>query len=155
MWHGSHCAAVVWHDGGCALAISHGSGRAKVVVGVRQRSHRVMVAARHGGGRWLHGLVMVAVVVSQRLWHGCGSSGCGNSSHVALQWPRGMMAAAAAACHATVQLQGGRRHGPSSYEAYGDGACVAVREAVNGLCSCEVCSDAACAAAREAPMWPI
>jgi hypothetical protein len=103
MWHGSHCAAVVWHDGGCALAILHGSGHAKVVVGVRQRLHHVVVAARHGGGRWLHGLVMVVVVMLWQLWHGCG-----NSSHVALQWPRGMMVAAAAACHATVQLQGGR-----------------------------------------------
>ena len=60
-----------------------------------------------------------------------------------------------AACHATVQLQGGQRHGLSSYEAHGDVAYAAVREAENGPCSCEACGDMVCAAVREALMWPV
>jgi hypothetical protein len=89
VWHGGCHVAVVWHVGGRTLAMSHGSGCAEVVVGVRQRSHCVMVAAWHGGSGWLHGLVVVVVVMSWQLQYGGGGGG-GNSGHVP-RWLCGMV----------------------------------------------------------------
>jgi hypothetical protein len=74
--------------------MSHGSGRTEVVVGVRQWSCCVMVAAWHGSGGRSHGLVVVAVVVSWQLWHGCGSSGGGHAlaATVVTSWHDGHIA---------------------------------------------------------------
>ena len=80
MWHGGRRTAVVWCDSGRTPAMSHGSGRTAVVVGVQQQLRCVAVAAWHGGSRWSHGLVMVAVVVSWWLRHGCGGSGSGHTT---------------------------------------------------------------------------
>jgi len=99
MWRGGSHATVAWHDGGCTCgmaatarrlcgdgghtpAMLHGSGRTEVVVGVRQQLRCVAVAAWHGGSGWSHGLVMVAVVVSRWLQHGCGGSGSGHTMAV-------------------------------------------------------------------------
>jgi hypothetical protein len=82
MWHGGCRAAVVWRNGGRALAMLHGSGRTEVLVGVQRQSRRVVVAAWHGSGGQLHGLVVVVVVVSRWLWHGCGGSGSGHTTAV-------------------------------------------------------------------------
>jgi hypothetical protein len=112
--------ADVWHGGSHAVVVWHVGGRAEVVVGVRQQSRRVVVAAWHGGGGQSHGLVVVVVVVSQQLWHGGRSY---DLVVVVVGTQRRQL------CHATVQLRGGRRCGPSSYEAHGDVACAAAREA--------------------------
>ena len=113
-WHGGHHMAVVWRVGGRVLAMSHGSGHTEIVVGVRWQSRRVVVAAWHGGGGWLHGLVVVMAVVSRRLWHGGGGCGCSDSGHVVPRWPCGMAGGHMTwwwwwwrqqqLCHAMVQL---------------------------------------------------
>jgi hypothetical protein len=72
----------------------HGSGCTEVVVGVQRRSHCVAVAAWHGSGGQSHGLVVVAAVMSRRLWHGYGGSGGSDSGYIAPRWLRGMMVAA-------------------------------------------------------------